>query len=72
MLYHSIPRLVAHASRDAELFPGDLLSTGAAGGGCFWDLGIKGSNGWLVPGDFVELEIERIGTLKTHIVARPV
>jgi len=27
-LHHSIPRLIAHASRDAELFPGDLLGTG--------------------------------------------
>jgi fumarylacetoacetate (FAA) hydrolase len=71
-LYHSIPRLVTHASRDAELFPGDLLSTGAAGGGCFWELDEKGSSGWLQPGDCVELEIERIGTLVTRIIARPV
>ncbi len=70
-LYHSIPRLVAHASRDAELFPGDLLSTGAAGGGCFWEIGAKGAGAWLQPGDSVELEIERIGTLETKIVARP-
>lgn len=68
-LYHSIPSLIVQASLDAELFPGDLLSTGAVGGGCLWELGANGE-GWLAPGDVVELEIERLGTLLTHIVSR--
>lgn len=65
-LYHGIPRLVAQASRDAELFPGDLLSTGAAAGGSLWESG----GAWLSPGDRLELEVERIGVLETIIVAR--
>lgn len=69
-LYHSIPRLVVQASRDAELFPGDLLSTGAVGGGSLWELGASDERGWLKPGDSVRLEIERIGTLDTRIIAR--
>jgi len=70
-LHHSIPRLVAHASRDVELFPGDLLGTGTVGTGCILELGPENTGGWLRPGDIVELEIERLGTLRTRIVARP-
>jgi fumarylacetoacetate (FAA) hydrolase len=70
-LYHSIPRLVAQASRDAELFPGDLLGTGTVGTGCILEIGPENTGGWLKPGDVVELEIERLGVLRTPIVARP-
>jgi fumarylacetoacetate (FAA) hydrolase len=67
-LHHTIPRMIAHASRDAELFPGDLLGTGPVGGGSILELTAEKSGGWLKPGDVVELEIERIGTLRTRIV----
>jgi fumarylacetoacetate (FAA) hydrolase len=70
-LHHSIPRLIAHASRDAELFPGDLLGTGTVGTGCILELGPENTGGWLKPGDVVELEVERIGVLRTRVVARP-
>jgi len=70
-LYHPIPRLIAQAARDAELFPGDLLCTGTVGGGCILELGPENTGGWLKPGDVVELEIERLGLLRTRIVARP-
>lgn len=69
-LYHTIPTLVAQASRDAELFPGDLLGTGTVGTGCILELGPENTGGWLKPGDTVELEIERIGVLRTRIGAR--
>lgn len=70
-LHHSIPRLIAQASRDAELYPGDLLGTGTVGTGCLLELGPEIHGGWLRPGDVVELEIERIGVLRTRIVSRP-
>lgn len=70
-LHHSIPQLVAHASRDAELFPGDLLGTGTVGTGCILELGPENTGGWLRPGDMVELEVERIGILRTRIGERP-
>ena len=70
-LHHSIPRLIAHASRDAELYPGDLIGTGTVGTGCILELGPEHSGGWLKPGDAVELEIERLGVLRTRIVPRP-
>jgi 2-keto-4-pentenoate hydratase/2-oxohepta-3-ene-1,7-dioic acid hydratase in catechol pathway len=69
-LHHSIPALIAHASRDVMLFPGELLGTGTVGTGCILELGPETTGGWLEPGDVVELEIERIGVLRTSIVAR--
>lgn len=69
-LYHSIPRLIAQASLDAELLPGDLIGTGTVGTGCLLDLGPQHSGGWLKAGDVVELEIERIGVLRTRIARR--
>jgi fumarylacetoacetate (FAA) hydrolase len=70
-LHHSIPRLIAQASRDADLFPGDLIGTGTVGTGCILELGPENTGGWLQPGDAVELTVEGIGTLRHHIVARP-
>ena len=67
-MFHSIPRLIAHASRDVDLFPGDLLGTGTVGTGCILELGPEQTGGWLKPSDTVELDIEAIGTLRTKIV----
>ncbi len=69
-LYHSIPKLIAQASRDADLFPGDLIGTGTVGTGSILDLGSGAAGGWLKAGDMVELEVERIGTLRTRIARR--
>ena len=44
-LHHSIPRLIAQASRDAELFPGDLIGTGTVGTGCILELGPENTGG---------------------------
>lgn len=70
-LHFSVPQLIAHASRDAQLFPGDLLSTGAVGSGSLLEAGASETGSWLAAGDRVELEIERIGKLVTPVVARP-
>ncbi len=67
-LHHTIPRMIAHASRDVELFAGELIGSGAVGSGSILE---RGMDGWLEPGDVVELEIERIGILRTRIAARP-
>ena len=70
-MYYSWPQLIAQASRDAELFPGDLIGSGTVGTGCILELGPESTGGWLKPGDVVELEIERLGVLRTPIVERP-
>jgi fumarylacetoacetate (FAA) hydrolase len=41
------------------------------GTGCILELGPENTGGWLKPGDVVELEVERIGVLRTRVVARP-
>ncbi len=71
MLFHSFPRMIAQASRDADLFPGDLIGSGTVGAGCILELGPENTGGWLKAGDVVELEIERIGVLRTRVGARP-
>ena len=70
-LFHTFPHMIAHASRDTDLFPGDLIGSGTVGTGCILDLTVEATNGWLKPGDVVELEIERLGKLRNKIVARP-
>jgi fumarylacetoacetate (FAA) hydrolase len=67
-LTHSIPQLIAQASRDADLYPGDLIVTGAAVS--LAGLGAVKASEWLQPGDVVELEVERLGLLRTRIGAR--
>ena len=70
-LFHSLPKIIAHASRDADLFPGAVIGTGAVAGGCIWALGPENTGGWLKPGDVIDLEIERLGVLRTRVTARP-
>ena len=64
------PQILAHASRDATLVPGDVIGSGTVGGGCILELGPEAVGGWLQPGDVVALSIERLGTLE-NAVARP-
>jgi fumarylacetoacetate (FAA) hydrolase len=70
-MYWTWPDLVAHASRDTRLRPGDVLGSGTVGTGCILELTPEAVGGWLQPGDVVELTIERLGTLRNPIVARP-
>ncbi|HVK12901.1 MAG TPA: fumarylacetoacetate hydrolase family protein [Gemmataceae bacterium] len=66
-MYWTWPQLLAHASRDTELRPGDVLGSGTVGTGCILELTPEAVGGWLKPGDLVELEIERIGVLRTPV-----
>lgn len=70
-MHWSFPQLVAQASKNADLRPGDLIGSGTCGGGCLFELG-QDVHDWLAEGDEVELEIERIGRLRTPVVAAPV
>jgi fumarylacetoacetate (FAA) hydrolase len=64
------PQILAHASRDTELRPGDVLGSGTVGTGCILELTPEAVGGWLKPGDVVELTIERLGTLRNTVVER--
>jgi fumarylacetoacetate (FAA) hydrolase len=70
-MYWTWPQLLAHASRDVALRPGDVLGSGTVGTGCILELTPEAAGGWLKPGDVVELTVERIGMLRNRVAARP-
>lgn len=55
-----ITEIVSFVSRNFTLFPGDIILTGTPSG-----------VGALSPGDVVEVEIEKIGTLRNSVMAEP-
>jgi len=57
----TFPQMVEVASRDAPLYPGDVLMTGAAPGGSLLTAGPEGH--WLQPGDVVRFQVQRLGNL---------
>jgi len=69
---HSFGEMVARASADVRLVPGDLIGSGTVGSGCL--LEIKDESGfgrWLEPGDTVTLKVDRLGELTSPIVDNP-
>ncbi len=67
-LYYDFTQMIERASRDVTLYRGDLIGSGTVGTGCILELGPEKTDGWVQPGDVIELEIERLGTLTTPIV----
>ena len=70
--HHGLADLAARASADVHLRPGDLLGSGTVGTGSLLEIRESTIGRYLEPGDVVELEVERLGTLRNPIVARPV
>jgi fumarylacetoacetate (FAA) hydrolase len=68
----SFGEMISRASADARLRPGDLLGSGTVGTGCLLEVKDEILKRYLEPGDLVTLAVERLGTLKTPIVERPV
>ena len=66
-LYWTFPQMIARASEGVDLAPGDLIGSGTVGTGCILELGPEVVS-WLEPGNEVELEVERLGRLRTMIV----
>ena len=69
--HHAFGAMIARASADVRLRPGDLIGSGTVGGGCLLEIRETTLGRYLDPGDEVTLEIERLGRLVTPIVARP-
>lgn len=65
-VHWSWAQMLVHCSADEDVYPGDVYGSGTPGGCCGLDLGRK-----LEPGDVVELEIEKIGTLRNKIGPHP-
>jgi 2-keto-4-pentenoate hydratase/2-oxohepta-3-ene-1,7-dioic acid hydratase in catechol pathway len=62
--------LVAYASRDTRVVPGDVLGSGTAGRGCLAELWGRAGDLTpppLVPGDEVVLRVERLGELRNAV-----
>lgn len=69
-IYWSMAEMIAYASRNTRLVPGDILCTGTVGTGCILELSTThGSDKypWLKPGDELVLEVERLGRLRNRI-----
>ena len=64
-MVYTVGDTLAHISCTFTLRPGDLLATGTPAG-----VGYARTPQWLLqPGDEVEVEVERIGTIRNHVVA---
>jgi fumarylacetoacetate (FAA) hydrolase len=69
-MYFNWPRILAHASADVALVPGDVIGSGTCGSGSIIELRITGGkekHHWLKPGDVVELEAPKLGTLRNTV-----
>jgi len=62
----TIPQMIAFASRQTRVEPGDLIGLGTMARGCLLELG-ETVHRWLEPGDEVTLAVEGIGRLRSLI-----
>jgi len=63
--------MLARASADAHVRPGDLIGSGTVGTGCLLEVKDEVLKRYLQPGDTVTLAVERLGTLTSPVVERP-
>jgi 2-keto-4-pentenoate hydratase/2-oxohepta-3-ene-1,7-dioic acid hydratase in catechol pathway len=63
----SFEEIIAHVTQDETLMPGEFIGSGTVGNGCGLELGW-----YLEHNDVIELEIEKIGTLKNKVVRQDV
>ena len=68
---HGLADIAARASADVRLRPGDLIGSGTVGTGCLLEVRDQTLGRYLQPGDEVVLEVERLGRLRSPVVARP-
>ncbi|HEU4328866.1 MAG TPA: fumarylacetoacetate hydrolase family protein [Roseiflexaceae bacterium] len=67
-IYYTFGQMIARASQDVTLYPGDVIGSGTVGTGCLLEL-TAGAGPWLEEGDVVELEVEGLGLLRNRVVA---
>lgn len=71
-LYFDWARILAHASADCTLYPGEVIGSGTCGSGCILELRFsrgKADHPWLKPGDVVEISAPGMGSLTTPVEA---
>lgn len=64
-MIHSVEAILAYISQTVTLLPGDLVATGTPSGVGY----ARNPPRLLVPGDYVEVEIERLGKVGSNIVS---
>jgi fumarylacetoacetate (FAA) hydrolase len=70
-IVHGFGALIARASTDVTLRPGELLGSGTVGTGCLLEVRDETLGRYLLPGDEVVLTVDRLGSLRNPVVARP-
>lgn len=68
-IHYSFGEMIARASADVTLMPGDIIGSGTVGTGSLLEL-TSGEGPWLQDGDSVELEIEQLGVLRNQVGAQ--
>ena len=64
--------MIARASADVRLVPGDLIGSGTVGTGCLLEIRADSGFGrYLQPGDSVTLKVDRLGELTSPVVEHP-
>jgi fumarylacetoacetate (FAA) hydrolase len=71
-IHFSFGEMIARASADARLIPGDVIGSGTVGTGSLLEIrDDSGFGRYLLPGDTVTLKVERLGELSTQVVSPP-
>jgi fumarylacetoacetate (FAA) hydrolase len=70
-IHFSFGQMLARASADVQLRAGDVLGSGTVGGGSLLEIREGTLGRFLQPGDEVVLRIERLGELRSPVIARP-
>ena len=65
-MHHTFADMIAYASQDLTLRPGEVLGSGTAATGSGVEL-----DRWLRPGDLIEMDADGIGTLRNRVGPRP-
>jgi 2-keto-4-pentenoate hydratase/2-oxohepta-3-ene-1,7-dioic acid hydratase in catechol pathway len=64
-LIHSFSDMIAYISQSETLYPGEFLGSGTVGGCCALE-----SGHWLKAGDVIEIDFDRLGTLRNRVAKR--
>lgn len=65
-IHYSFEQMIAYASRNTRLRPGDVLGSGTVGTGCLLEIGTD-VHPWFQSGETIELEIDGLGILRNKI-----
>jgi fumarylacetoacetate (FAA) hydrolase len=69
-VHFSFGEMIERASADVRLRAGDVLGSGTVGTGCLLEVKDATLGRWLEPGDEVVLAVDRLGELRSPVLAR--